>query len=298
MTDDERRYAAFSALEVARASGDEVEIGKALTKLSWLARAIGLGDEEQPFFSAVRYGAEAVRVLRGASDKAALSDALRAAAVPFIDGLDHLALLKQSLDVARESGDRSQEAWSLYWLGKMRRDDAMLEEASALFDAIGDLVGQATVRQSQAIRRAAPPREKANQFVQSAEDYLSLGRREEAYKALTMAQVFGSKDLSPKESEALLLRAVELTDAPLHKALTYRNLARIRARIGDPKGERRYLAAEDALDIEAYGSRAKRLEADLEICQEDLAMSSQKERKVLKAKISTLRKELNTLSGG
>lgn len=298
MTDEEQRYAAFAALEAANASGDDVAIGKALTKLSWLARQIGLGDEEPAFGSAARYGVEAVRVLRGASDKVALSEALRAAAVPFVTGHDHLDLLRESLAVAREAGDRSGEAWSLFYLGRMQCDDSLLSESQGLFKELGDAGGQANVRQSRAIRRGASPREKANEFIKSAEDYLAVGKREAAYKALTMAQVFGSKDLSPKESEALLLRAADLADSPLHKALTYRNLARIRARIGDPKGERRYLAAEDALDVEAYGSRAGRLGSDLESLREDLEMASPKERKVLKAKIRTLERELATLAQG
>lgn len=298
MTDEERRYAAFAALEAAHATGDEIEIGKAMTKLSWLARQIGLGEQEGAWCSAARYGLEAVNLLRGKGDPEALVDALQAAAMPFMTGLDHIALLRESLEISREAGLRRHEAWALFYLGNQLHDDSSRAEALQIFEELGDAFGCATVRRSRAFRRGLRPREKADEYIQCAEDYLSLGRREEAHKALVMAQVFGTPGLRTKESEALLLRAIELTDKPVFKALCYRNLARIRSRIGDRKSERKFLAAEDALDDEAYGSRAKRLEADLETLREDLELSERKERKALKLKIRTLERELAALTQG
>ncbi|MGV3616865.1 MAG: hypothetical protein ACO1SV_16180 [Fimbriimonas sp.] len=297
MTDDERRKAAFAAVERARSSGDSVELGRALTTLAQLAKQIGLDDGESAFSRAASYGAEAVQVLRDTDDLAALSSALRAAAVPFTVGVDVDALREEALAVARRSGDRAEEAWSLFAIGNAKMDAPMLREAEAIFAEIGDRYGLATVRQSFAFWQKHSDAERSRALEVAAEEYLAVGRNDEAHKAFVMA-AFCLRARPLDEKRALLHRALDLAPRPVDRALIYRNLAWNRDEAKDPAAGAEYRRLEDALDVEAYGSRAKRLESDLEILYEDLEGTYGRRRKALKAKIRTVETELRTLSEG
>ena len=297
MTNEEQRYAAFAAVEEARQSGDRSALGWALIRLSQIARQIGLGSGDPPFVEAARAGQEAVAVFRDLDDPRGLATALRVVAVPFV-GVDAEGMLKESLEVAVAAGDRKQEAWSLLQSGRMARNVDRVAQAREMFVSLGDRVGEGFALQSLAVQSAIPRRQKAA-LLEKAADLLREGDRlEDAHRALIMAETFGSSDIGTDEQIRLLERAREFAVDAEGRAMALRRLTRVAEKAGRVAEADAYRAQEDALDIEIYGSRAKRLEHDIEEYKELLDTASRREKKKLKAKISTLRNELNTLSEG
>jgi hypothetical protein len=100
------------------------------------------------------------------------------------------------------------------------------------------------------------------------------------------------------EKRALLHRALDLASSAMERALIYRNLGWNRDQASDSEAAAEFRRLEDALDVEAFGSRAKRLESDIGALKDELDVAPPRERKALKAKIRTLETELRTLSEG
>jgi hypothetical protein len=297
MSDEEQRYAAFAAVEEARQSGDQSALGWALIRLSQLARQIGLGSDDAPFVEAARVGGEAVAIFRGLDDARGLATALRMAAVPSV-GVDDKAMLEESLQVAIAAGDREQEAWARLQFGRTQRNVEEIGRARELFLSLDHKVGSGFAIQSYAMQASIPRSQKAVLLEQAADLLLEGGRQEDAHRALIIAETFGSPDIGTDEQIRLLERAAEVAGEPRQRALAYRCLTRVAEEVGRPVEADAYRAKEDALDVEIYGSRAKRLKHDIDIYTEVLELASREEKKDLKAKISTLRKEFNTLSEG
>lgn len=167
---DRRTEAARDELTILvrdlRTKGDKAALGRALTDLADSVKHVGTPDGENAFAASARLGSEAVSLLRETGDRKGLSRALRVAAVPMIEGIDHRAMLEESLSLARAIADREEEGWTLL---RMTRADGVkrvtIEEALKCFEDCGSLEGQASCllvmgfecnpRQPELIRRAA-----------------------------------------------------------------------------------------------------------------------------------------------
>jgi hypothetical protein len=267
LSDDLRRRQAIERLEAARKTDDLDELGRALTALSWVARDTGI-DERPPFVAAAACGLEAVGLFRRTGNLAELSAALRAAACPFTN-VNVPALLDEAIDVARASGDRAQEAWSLLARGSTFGGDlALVREAHDLFVALGLARGEAAALRTLGMRDDLPRFERAELLERSGDRYLMAGDAEEAHRSFWIAATFGSPEIVYQERIRLLGRALETTSSAKAQALTFRMMANAAETAGDAEAMAQYRSREDALDVAAYGSRANRLRSDLEALQE------------------------------
>jgi hypothetical protein len=297
MTDDERRYAAFSAVEEARASGDRRALGWALIHLSQLARQIGLGEGGEAFPNAARAGLQAVEIFRELDDPKGLSTALRVGAVPFV-GVNTVSMLEEAIQVASDAGDREQMAWGLLAAGRMQSDHLRVAEALSLFAELKHAAGEGYATQSYAIQAPVPRIEKAVLLERAGDLLFAAAEMRDAHRALLMAETFGSPDIGTDERIRLLERSLMLAENASDRALVLRCLTRVAEETGRSVQAEDYRASEDALDIELYGSRQGRLERDIELFEEMLPTYPRKERAAVKLKISALRQELDTLSEG
>ena len=127
-----------------RQTDDKRALGIALATMAQMVKHTGTSDGSPAFETAAKFGREAVGILREVGDKAELARALRMSALPF-EPIDHEALLLESVQLAREAGDRVQEGWTLY---RMTRSQGVpgttTEEALAVFEEACCLEGQAT----------------------------------------------------------------------------------------------------------------------------------------------------------
>ncbi len=142
---DEGRDALIALIARYRATGQTRELGICLSRLAHCVKHVGTASPEGAFDASARLGNEAIALLRQTHDKKELARALRVAAVPLVDGIDHSALLTESLAIAREIGDKEQEGWTLYRMTRFNGvPGATLEQALACFESCGCVSGKAT----------------------------------------------------------------------------------------------------------------------------------------------------------
>lgn len=188
---DEGRETLLALADEYRAAGRPRELGICLARLAHVVKHAGTRDDEPAFDAAARYGREAVELLRQAGDQRELAIALRAAALPFVTGVDHTTLLTESLALARSIGDKEQEGWTLYRMTKAQGVAGVsVEDALACFESCGCLEGQAACLLSLAIASTPWSLEKLNRAV---ELYEQSGHAKEADMARRYVEVATSK---------------------------------------------------------------------------------------------------------
>lgn len=184
---EEGRRILYELVERYRESCQTRELGICLSRLAHCVKHVGAEDGAGPFVASAIFGREAVELLRQSDDKRELARAVRVAAVPLVTGVDHKALLDESLAIAREIGDKEEEGWTL---GRMTLgadvEGATIELALACFEACGCLRGKATCLVSLGFDRSPQSPELIDEAV---ELYKQAGDHREAERARVFADV-------------------------------------------------------------------------------------------------------------
>lgn len=133
---EERRDFLKTEVDRLTPQGDSKELVECLIELSYLAKHVGDGDES--FVSSHKYGINAANMAHRLDEKELLGIALRYASVPFV-GADCETMLKKSLEIFREIGNRKEEAWTIY---RMTRAEGVegytVEMALEIFEDVND----------------------------------------------------------------------------------------------------------------------------------------------------------------
>jgi hypothetical protein len=285
-----------------QAQGNRREVGRGLTALSQLVMEVGSWDGRPTLPLAAALANEAVVVLRETGDRKSLAQAVRASAVPFVTP----GISPQKLAEAvrgSETGDPQSEAWALYRMSKRagtvdpRAARALREQANTLFEQTGDTIGQAWCLMADASDlHHRDSRRSAEMFSRASDLFLESGDKSNAARALTMGEVFGRQVLSYEERRQILEDALTIYgEANDHasQAHVYRCLSWLAEEFGKGQEAQAFREKEDALEIAVYGSRERRIEADINRLKRELEFASEaKERRHLQDQIEDLKASL------
>jgi hypothetical protein len=183
------------------------ELAQTLIKLSKLVMAIGHPESDEPVpVQSSNYALRAVAILRKMDDPFALAEALRAAARPFVGGIDGRKMLQEAYEISSKHGDFEGQGWALFQLSSpVWGGDGNFDVSRKCFEEAGCLRGLASIDQRQGIRGRH-----GRQIMRAATTFEQIGMTENAEVAFYSAFVFGEPELSKSEREFMLLEAVRL----------------------------------------------------------------------------------------
>jgi hypothetical protein len=251
--------------------GDRVGLGRALTRLAVLTKQIGTPEGENTWDRAAEYGRLAVQVLREADNPRALAAALRAAAMPFVSGVDPTALLNESIEISRSCGDTEGEAWAQYALATNFRVAGARERSTELFEATGNPLGLARNLLSEGIGERNHSRRRKELLFAAHRLFEKSGDRKAEWRSCYYCSVFLSQDLGELEMRALLERAVELSGDAHDRYFSLRMLARHFRRFGRQELLRECEGKSEALIPELFGTYADYLAHEISETEEALS---------------------------
>lgn len=288
-------------IEEYRASGQVRELGIALTRMASIVKQIGEKDGKNAWDACIKFGREAVKVLRKTDDRAALVDALNGAHIYLLPKEVRETLSREALAMARELGDPSREGWAIFALAmRIYPNDSLvegerMEDAIQCFEKAGNLFGKATCLQVMGSKRANG-RWKLN--LEAAKSYEEAGKFKHSARAYSLAAFWGGDDISSEEAERYLLEGVRVAKAGNvldMEAMLYGQLSTLWKEAENEEKSRHFAELEDSLDIPLYGSRANRLKHDLELEKDVLDCQEGKHKRDALKRINAMEQELQAL---
>jgi hypothetical protein len=271
--------------------GKARELGRTLVELAHVYKHIGTGGEDAAWDATVSTALRAVDLLRQTEDRQGLAEALRAAAQPFVQGIDREKFLQEALSISQEIGDPSGEGWAYYALtaADTDSDNPNLALAEECFERANDLEGQAACQ----MRRACRSRGDAAAMRGASEKYLAAGNVEWAVRTLIVA---AWRDVS--NGEGLLHEALAVAEergGSQEQADALRALSEHYDQLRDRNRAQEYALRLDELDVQVHGSRANRLKYEIDLLESVWPMMTKRQKHQAKRDLRRMREELQAL---
>ncbi len=221
----------LAQIEDCRRTGDNLELGKGLLRLSYLVKWVRSDTNESPFFRSHALSTEALAIFRELGEKQLMCRALRAASA-LTDPQTGTAMLDEAELLATELGDAEELAtvWNTRaakaGMADPNRAIELSRKALAAFERLGDKHGAAWCLFSLAIQ-LRDKMEVVEVAFRATALYRELGDPKQAYKTATLVGLY-SKDSDLPQYKTFFEDAVKDAQAglsPVSEAGFYTKLA-------------------------------------------------------------------------